>query len=58
MLPVGHGAIAAPLPEMAGVGSLMPIGGDGRRYIVHSDELMAAFLELERVTGTVEVLSD
>jgi hypothetical protein len=25
MLPVGHGAIAARLPEMAGVGSLMRI---------------------------------
>ena len=23
---------------------------DGRRYIVHSDELLSAFLELERVT--------
>lgn len=31
---------------------------EGRRYIVHSDELIAAFLELERVTGTVEVQSD
>jgi hypothetical protein len=32
--------------------------GDGRRYIVHSGELIAAFLELERVTHTVEVQSD
>jgi hypothetical protein len=31
---------------------------DGKRYIVHSDELIAAFLELERVTHTVEVQSD
>jgi len=23
---------------------------EGRRYIVHSDELLSAFLELERVT--------
>ena len=28
---------------------------DGRRYVVHSDELLSAFLELERVTRTVEV---
>jgi len=26
VLPVGHGAIAVPLPEMGGVGSSMPIG--------------------------------
>jgi hypothetical protein len=25
--------------------------GDGRRYIVEADELLSAFLELERVTG-------
>ena len=31
---------------------------EGRRYIVRSDELMAAFLELKRVTRTVEVQSD
>jgi hypothetical protein len=39
VLLAGRGAIAAPLPEMVGVGSLMPI--------VHSDELVSAFLELE-----------
>jgi hypothetical protein len=32
---------------MVGAGSLMHIKGDGKRYIVHSDELLAAFLELE-----------
>ena len=32
--------------------------GDGKRYIVHSAELLSAFLELERVTRTVEVQSD
>ena len=40
-------AIAAPLPEMAGAGLLTPHRGDGKRYIVHSDELLSAFLELE-----------
>jgi len=44
------GVIAAPLPEMAGAGSLMPIAETGRRYIVQFDELLSAFLELERVT--------
>jgi len=39
--------IAAPLPEMAGVGLLTPTKGDGKRYIVQSDELLSAFLELE-----------
>jgi hypothetical protein len=34
---------------MAGVGSLMHIAATGR-YIVHSDELLSTFLELERVT--------
>jgi hypothetical protein len=32
---------------MAGDGPLTPIGGDGRRYVVQSDELLTAFLELE-----------
>jgi hypothetical protein len=32
---------------MAGDGSWMRIEGDGRRYIVHSDELLSAFLDLE-----------
>jgi hypothetical protein len=31
---------------------------EGRRYIVHSDELLRAFLELEWVTRIVEVRSD
>ena len=30
---------------------------DGKRHIVHSDELIAAFLELKGVTRTVEVQS-
>jgi hypothetical protein len=30
---------------MVGVESLTPHCGDGRRYIVHSDELQSAFLE-------------
>jgi hypothetical protein len=42
----GHGVIAAPLPETAGVGSLTPIA-KGCRYIDHSDELLSAFFELE-----------
>ena len=28
----------------------MPHHGDGRRYIVESDELLSAFLELKRIT--------
>jgi hypothetical protein len=35
---------------MAGVGLLTLIAEIGRRYIVHSDELLSAFVELERVT--------
>jgi len=46
VLLAGHGAIAAPLPETAGVG-IVDAHREGRRYIVHSDELMTAFLELE-----------
>jgi hypothetical protein len=33
---------------MAGVGLSMPNKGDGKRYIVHSHELLSAFLELEQ----------
>ena len=32
--------------------------GDGRRYIVHSDELLSAFLELERLTIGSRSLAD
>jgi hypothetical protein len=46
VLLAGHGAIAAPLPEMAGVESLTPIARE-RRYIVHSDELLSALLASE-----------
>ena len=46
-LPVGRCAIAAPLPERAGAG-VVDAHREGRRYIVHSDELLSAFLELER----------
>jgi hypothetical protein len=47
-LPVGRGAIAAPLPEIAAVG-IVDAHREGRRYIVHSDELVSAFLELEQM---------
>jgi hypothetical protein len=39
-------AVAAPLPKMAGVGIVDGHRGDRRRYIVHFDELLTAFLEL------------
>ena len=45
-MPVGRGAIAVPLPQMAGVG-IVDARGYGKRYIVESDELLSAFLELE-----------
>jgi hypothetical protein len=45
MLPVGRGAIAAPLQRMAGTG-IVDAHREGRRFIV-SDELLSAFLELE-----------
>lgn len=32
--------------------------GHGKRYIVHSDELLNAFLVLERVTRIVEMRTD
>jgi hypothetical protein len=47
VLPVGRGVIAAPLPEMDGWRWIVDAHREGRRYIVHSDELMSAFLELE-----------
>ena len=37
------GAIAARLRATSGAGRLTPIGGDGRRYIVQSDELLTVF---------------
>ena len=27
--------------------------GDGKRYVVHADEMLTAFLELERVTREI-----
>jgi len=30
---------------------------EGRRYIVHSDELLSAFLELERVTREIQSIA-
>jgi len=47
VLLAGRGAIAAPSRRKGGVGSLMPIADTVRCYIVHSDELASAFLELE-----------
>jgi hypothetical protein len=44
-LPARRGAIAALSRRTVGVGSLTH--REGRRYIVHSDELLSAFLELE-----------
>jgi hypothetical protein len=46
VLLVGRGAIAAPLPEMAGVG-LLTLVAKGAATLLHSDELPSAFLELE-----------
>jgi hypothetical protein len=48
VLLVGRAVIAVPLPETAGVGSFDAHRDDGRHYIVHSDELLSAFLELEQ----------
>jgi hypothetical protein len=45
----GHGAIVAPLPEMVGVGLLTLIAKVAATF-VQSDELLSAFVELERVT--------
>jgi hypothetical protein len=42
----GHGVIAAPLPENDWRW-IVDAHREGRRYIVHSDELLSAFLELE-----------
>jgi hypothetical protein len=41
------GFLSALSCAMVGAGSLMHIKGDGKRYIVHSDELLAASIELE-----------
>jgi hypothetical protein len=46
MLSAGHGAIAAPSQSTAGVGLLTRIAKVAP-YIVHSDKLLGAFLELE-----------
>jgi hypothetical protein len=47
VLLVGRGAIVAPGQKMAG-GWIVDAHREGRRYIVHSDELLSAFLELEK----------
>jgi hypothetical protein len=46
----GRGVIAVRSHHTAGVGLFDAHRGDGRGYIVQSDELLSAFLELERVT--------
>ena len=47
MLLVGRGVIAAPLhPD--GWRWIVDAHREGRRYMVHSDELLSAFLELEQ----------
>jgi hypothetical protein len=38
------------VPERADPAQDKSKAGDGRRYIIQSDELLSAFLELERVT--------
>ena len=45
-----RGVIAVLSPAMAGAGSLMPIAETVAATSVQSDELLSAFLELERVT--------
>jgi hypothetical protein len=44
---VSRGVIAVPLPEMAACW-IVDAHREGRRYFVHSDELLSAFLELEQ----------
>ena len=46
-LPAGRGAIVAPSHRTAG-GGLVHAHGNGKPQIVHSDELMSTFLELEQ----------
>ena len=46
MLLVGRGVIPAPLHAVGGIG-LRARKGDDRRYIVESDELLSAFMELD-----------
>jgi len=46
VLPVGHGAIAVPLPQTDGWRWIVDAHREGRGYVVHSDELLRAFLEL------------
>jgi hypothetical protein len=47
MLLVGHGAIAVRPHRTSCVGIVDAYQSDGKRYIVESDELLSAFLELE-----------
>jgi hypothetical protein len=47
VLLVGRGTIAAPSQSTVGDG-LFDAHGYGKRQIVHSDELLSAFLELEQ----------
>ncbi len=49
MLLAGHGDIAAPVTPR-GWRWIVDAHREGRRYIVHSDGLLSAFFELERVT--------
>jgi hypothetical protein len=47
MLPVGAGATACAVTRKGWHWTVEAYRGDGRRYIVQSDELLTAFLELE-----------
>jgi hypothetical protein len=46
LLPVGHGVLQRGYTPRLAFGLLMP-HREGRRYLVQSDELLSAFLELE-----------
>jgi hypothetical protein len=48
VLLVGHGDYCSAVTKMAGDGIVDAHKYDGRWYIVESDELLTAFLELQR----------
>jgi hypothetical protein len=56
--PVGVGAVSQPLiPTGERSGLLNAHRGDGQRFIVHADDKLTAFLELERAV-CIHLLSE
>jgi len=55
--PAGRGVIAARLQKDGWRWIVDAHKGDGKRYVVHSDELLTAFLELEAILLPSRILA-